>query len=127
MEGSEAKMKKTLILISIFMIMLVSCSGKNKTADKAPAKQTVGLPNPIHESSAEEIAEQLSVNFAVPDGQKISAIQLSQEILLRWILSGTMPNVPQESNIKPNLKIYPAFTTTGQTKLHVMLVKTPLL
>ena len=28
MQGSEAKMKKTLILISIFMIMLVSCFGK---------------------------------------------------------------------------------------------------
>ncbi len=61
-------MKKTLILISIFMMTLASCSGKNKTADKAPAKQTVGLPNPIHESSAEEIAEQLSLKFAVPDG-----------------------------------------------------------
>ena len=41
------------------MMTLASCSGKNKTADKAPAKQTVGLPNPIHESSAEEIAEKL--------------------------------------------------------------------
>ena len=38
-------MKKTLILISIFMMTLASWSGKNKTADKAPAKQTVGLPN----------------------------------------------------------------------------------
>ena len=63
-------MKKTLILISIFMIMLASCSGKNKKADKAPEKQTVGLPNPIHESSAEEIAERLKVKFAVPDGAK---------------------------------------------------------
>ena len=63
-------MKKTLILISIFMMTLASCSGKNKTADKAPEKQTVGLPNPIHESSAEEIAEQLSLKFAVPDGAK---------------------------------------------------------
>lgn len=62
-------MKKTLILISIFMMILASCSGKNKTADKA-GKQTVGLPNPIHESSAEEIAEQLSVKFAVPNGAK---------------------------------------------------------
>ena len=61
-------MKKTLILISIFMMTLDSCSAKNKTADKAPEKQTVGLPNPIHESSAEEIAEQLSLKFAVPDG-----------------------------------------------------------
>ena len=32
MEVSEAKMKKTLILISIFMIMLVSCSGKKLIA-----------------------------------------------------------------------------------------------
>lgn len=63
-------MKKTLILISIFMMTLASCSGKNKTVDKAPAKQTVGLPNPIHESSAEEIAEQLNVKFAVPNGAK---------------------------------------------------------
>ena len=62
-------MKKTLILISIFMMILASCSGKNKTADKA-GKQTVGLPNPIQESSAEKIAEQLSVKFAVPDGAK---------------------------------------------------------
>ena len=52
------------------MITLASCSGKNKTTDKAPGKQTVGLPNPIQESSAEEIAEQLSVKFAVPDGAK---------------------------------------------------------
>ena len=50
------------------MITLVIYSIKNKTADKAPEKQTVGLPNPIHESSAEEIAEQLSLKFAVPDG-----------------------------------------------------------
>lgn len=50
------------------MMTLASCSGKNKTADKAPEKQTVGLPNPIHESSAEEIAERLSLKFAVPDG-----------------------------------------------------------
>lgn len=63
-------MKKTLILISIFMMTLASCSGKNKTTDKALGKQTVGLPNPIQESSAEEIAEQLSVKFAVPDGTK---------------------------------------------------------
>ena len=62
-------MKKTLILISIFMMTLASCSGKNKSADKA-AKQTVGLPNPIHKSSAEEIAEQLNVKFAVPNGAK---------------------------------------------------------
>ena len=52
------------------MMTLASCSGKNKTADKAPEKQTVGLPNPIHESSAEEIAERLKVKFAVPDGAK---------------------------------------------------------
>ena len=61
-------MKKTLILISIFMITLASCSGKNKTTDKAPGKQTVGLPTPIHESSAEEIAEQLNIKFGVPNG-----------------------------------------------------------
>ena len=47
------------------MMTLASCSGKNKTGEKAPGKQTVGLPNPIHESSAEEIAEQLDVKFAV--------------------------------------------------------------
>ena len=52
------------------MMTLASCSGKNKTADKAPAKQTVGLPNPIHESSAKEIAERLNVKFAVPNGAK---------------------------------------------------------
>lgn len=52
------------------MMTLASCSGKNKTVDKAPEKQTVGLQNPIHESSAEEITEQLKVNFAVPDGAK---------------------------------------------------------
>ena len=62
-------MKKTLILISIFMIMLISCSGK-KSAVNAAANKTVGLPNPIHESSAEEITEQLNVKFAVPDGAK---------------------------------------------------------
>ena len=65
MDGSEANMKKTLILISIFMIMLVSCSGK-KSAVNAAANKTIGLPNPVQESSAEEIAEQLDVKFAVP-------------------------------------------------------------
>jgi len=69
MEGSEAKMKKTLILISIFMIMLVSCSGK-KTAVNTTANKTVGLPNPVQESTAEDIAKELNVKFAVPDGAK---------------------------------------------------------
>lgn len=59
-------MKKTDILISIFMMTLAGCSGKNKTADKSLGKQTVWLANPIHYSSAEEIAEQLNVKFAVP-------------------------------------------------------------
>lgn len=63
-------MKKTIILISILMITLVSCSGNNKTRDNGARKQMVGLPNPIHESSAEEIAEQLNVRFAVPNGSK---------------------------------------------------------
>lgn len=69
MEGSEAKMKKTLILISIFMIMLVSCSGK-KSAVNAAANKTVGLPNPVQESTAEDIAKELNVKFAVPDNAK---------------------------------------------------------
>lgn len=69
MEGSEAKMKKTLILISIFMIMLVSCSGK-KSAVNANANKTIGLPNPVQESTAEDIAKELNVKFAVPDGAK---------------------------------------------------------
>ena len=69
MEGSEAKMKKTLILISIFMIMLVSCSGK-KTAVNTTANKTIGLPNPVQESTAEDIAKELNVKFAVPDGAK---------------------------------------------------------
>lgn len=62
-------MKKTLILISIFMIMLVSCSGK-KTAVNTTANKTVGLPNPVQESTAEEITERLNVKFAIPDGAK---------------------------------------------------------
>ena len=62
-------MKKTLILISIFMIMLVSCSGK-KSAVNAAANKTVGLPNPVQESTAEDIAKELNVKFAVPDGAK---------------------------------------------------------
>ena len=62
-------MKKTLILISIFMIMLVSCSGK-KSAVNAAANKTVDLPNPVQESTAEEIAKELNVKFAVPDGAK---------------------------------------------------------
>lgn len=69
MEGSEAKMKKTLILISIFMIMLVSCSGK-KSAVNTTANKTVGMPNPVQESTAEDIAKELNVKFAVPDGAK---------------------------------------------------------
>ena len=62
-------MKKTLILISIFMIMLVSCSGK-KTAVNTTANKTIGLPNPVQESTAEDIAKELNVKFAVPDGAK---------------------------------------------------------
>ena len=69
MEGSEAKMKKTLILILIFMIMLVSCSGK-KSAVNAAANKTAGLPNPVQESTAEDIAKKLNVKFAVPDDAK---------------------------------------------------------
>ena len=64
-------MKKTLILISIFMIMLVSCSGK-KSAVNAAANKTVGLPNPVQESTAEDIAKELNVKFAVPDDAKNS-------------------------------------------------------
>ena len=62
-------MKKTLILISIFMIMLVSCSGK-KYAVKTAANKTVGMPNPVQESTAEDIAKELNVKFAVPDDAK---------------------------------------------------------
>ena len=62
-------MKKTLILISIFMIMLISCSGK-KSAVNAAANKTVGLPNPVQESTAEEITKRLNVKFAVPDDAK---------------------------------------------------------
>ena len=62
-------MKKTLILISIFMIMLVSCSGK-KSAVNTTANKTVGLPNPVQESTAEDIAKELNVKFAVPDDAK---------------------------------------------------------
>ena len=62
-------MKKTLILISIFMIMLVSCTGKKSTVNAATNK-TVGMPNPVQESTAEDIAKKLNVKFAVPDGAK---------------------------------------------------------
>ena len=62
-------MKKTLILISIFMIMLISCSGK-KSAVNAAANKTAGLPNPVQESTAEDIAKKLNVKFAVPDDAK---------------------------------------------------------
>ena len=62
-------MKKTLILISIFMIMLVSCSGK-KSAVNAAANKTVGLPNSVQESTAEGIVKKLNVKFAVPDDAK---------------------------------------------------------
>ena len=62
-------MKKTLILILIFMIMLVSCSGK-KSAVNAAANKTGSLPNPVQESTAEDIAKELNVKFAVPDDAK---------------------------------------------------------
>ncbi|WP_443097617.1 rhodanese-like domain-containing protein [Treponema succinifaciens] len=62
-------MKKTLILISIFIMILVSCSGK-KSAVNATANKTIGLPNPVQESTAEDIAKELNVKFAVPDGAK---------------------------------------------------------
>lgn len=51
------------------MIMLVSCSGK-KTAVNTTANKTVGLPNPVQESTAEDIAKELNVKFAVPDAAK---------------------------------------------------------
>ena len=51
------------------MIMLVSCSGK-KSAVNAAANKTVDLPNPVQESTAEDIAKELNVKFAVPDGAK---------------------------------------------------------
>lgn len=51
------------------MIMLVSCSGK-KTAVNTTANKTIGLPNPVQESTAEDIAKELNVKFAVPDGAK---------------------------------------------------------
>ena len=60
-------MKKTLILISIFMIMLISCSEK-KSAVNAAANKTGSLPNPVQESTAEDIGKELNVNFAVQDG-----------------------------------------------------------
>lgn len=69
MEGSETNMKKTLILISIFMIILVSCSGK-KSAVNTTANKIIGLPNPVQESTAEDIAKELNVKFAVQDGAK---------------------------------------------------------
>ena len=50
-------MKKTFILISIFMIMLISCSGKKSTVNAATNK-TVGLPNPVQESTAEDIVKE---------------------------------------------------------------------
>lgn len=51
------------------MIMLVSCSGK-KSAVNAAANKTAGMPNPVQESTAEGIAKELNVKFAVPDGAK---------------------------------------------------------
>ena len=51
------------------MIMLVSCSGK-KSAVNAAANKTIGLPNPVQESTAEDIAKELNVKFAIPDGAK---------------------------------------------------------
>lgn len=51
------------------MIMLVSCSGK-KSAVNANANKTIGLPNPVQESTAEDIAKELNVKFAFPDGAK---------------------------------------------------------
>lgn len=62
-------MKKTLILISIFIMILVSCSGK-KSAVNTTANKTIGLPNPVQESTAEDITKELNVKFAVPDGAK---------------------------------------------------------
>lgn len=51
------------------MIMLVSCSGK-KSAVNAAANKTIGLPNSVQESTAEDIAKELNVKFAIPDGAK---------------------------------------------------------
>ena len=62
-------MKKTLILILIFMIMLISCSEK-KSAVNAAANKTGSLPTPVQESTAEDIAKELNVKFSVPDDAK---------------------------------------------------------
>lgn len=64
-------MRKTFLLILIFVMVLTGCTGKNNASNqKGGEKMVVGLPNPIHESTAEEIAERLNVKFAVPDGAK---------------------------------------------------------
>ena len=50
-------MKKSIILISsiILMIAITGCSSKQKSGSKQAEKKLVGVPNPIHESSAAEI------------------------------------------------------------------------
>ena len=114
-------MKKTLILISIFMIMLISCSGKNKMADKALGKQTMGLPNPIHESSAEEITKELNVKFAVPYGAKNICYSIIAGNLEQMYFIWNEAECTARINQMPNQKIYPVFTITGRMKLHVLL------
>lgn len=64
-------MRKTFVLVLIFVMILTGCAGKNKADDqKAGGKMPVGLPNLVQESSAEEFAERLNVKFAVSDGAK---------------------------------------------------------
>ena len=63
-------MKKSISLISsiILMIAITGCSSKQKSGGQPTEKKLVGVPNPIHESSAAEIQSLMNVQFGVPDG-----------------------------------------------------------
>ena len=62
-------MKKSISLISsiIFMIAITGCSSKQKSGSQQSEKKLVGVPSPIHESSAAEIQSLMNVQFGVPD------------------------------------------------------------
>ena len=50
------------------MILLTSCSSKQKNTKQQSENKMVGIANPIHESSAAEIQSLMNVQFGVPDG-----------------------------------------------------------
>lgn len=65
-----------IMLISSIIMSFVGCDkksvGKNSLASKDKLNKNqpvvIGMPNPVHESTAEEILRKVGVSFAIPEG-----------------------------------------------------------